>query len=210
MNKRDRETVLAVAPLTRPGTSEGLDEGQACLSSLPQVAVHNIPCRIEHNGPAHVSAFFQCKADPSPSFDLTDQVLVTGHYTASFRGRALRGAELALPEEVQGLVVEEANAKADGDDTEDDLLDEESEIWDEEDGDSQPKRPRVQRTAQISACFSKLRYWQREEALTLDSIPIQWLTEWLPLNLAINKPVTLEQMQALDFDSLALSELNES
>ncbi|XP_068779811.1 ribonuclease H2 subunit C isoform X4 [Struthio camelus] len=66
------------------------------------VAVHLLPCRVGHDGPAAVSAFFRPQAGPGPAL------------WASFRGRRLGGLELPLPHGYRGLVLAEGPNDAQG------------------------------------------------------------------------------------------------
>jgi len=53
--------------------------------ATPQLALHHLPCKIAHDGPARVSTFFMV-SESAP-----------GQLEAGFRGRRLLGARTPLP-----------------------------------------------------------------------------------------------------------------
>ncbi|XP_064359247.1 ribonuclease H2 subunit C [Dromaius novaehollandiae] len=66
------------------------------------VAVHLLPCRVGHDGPAAVGTFFRPQAGPGPEL------------WASLRGRRLGGLEVPLPPGYRGLVLAEGPGDAQG------------------------------------------------------------------------------------------------
>ena len=83
----------------------------SCLTipaGLPEAPVHSIPCKTTFSGPAKVRTYFQ------PAVDVEQQRVLAAHSNATalgvpqisaFRGRTLRGAEVALPEGFSGVSV---------------------------------------------------------------------------------------------------------
>ena len=74
-------------------------------ADMQEAPVHSIPCKTAYSGPARVRTFFQ------PVVDVEQQRLQAEHSSATafgvphisaFRGRTLRGAEIALPESFSG------------------------------------------------------------------------------------------------------------
>jgi len=59
--------------------------------TAPQLALHHLPCKIAHDGPARVSTFFMV-SESAP-----------GHLEAGFRGRRLLGTRTPLPAGTQGV-----------------------------------------------------------------------------------------------------------
>jgi len=66
---------------------------QITISTQKHVVVHVLPCHIAHDGPSNVDAHFKPRVDPNnPSL-----------CTASFRGRKLRGRNVAFPNQYSGV-----------------------------------------------------------------------------------------------------------
>ncbi|KAK9789039.1 hypothetical protein WJX73_004380 [Symbiochloris irregularis] len=61
--------------------------------------VHLLPCSIGYSGPATVDAHYECK----PVGKSTSGDAASGTVQASFRGRGLHGAVLALPDAYSDL-----------------------------------------------------------------------------------------------------------
>ena len=68
--------------------------------------MHSIPCKTAYSGPARIRTFFQ------PVVDVDQQKLQAAQgnpaqlgvpHISAFRGRTLRGAEIALPENFSGM-----------------------------------------------------------------------------------------------------------
>ncbi|XP_028816048.1 ribonuclease H2 subunit C [Denticeps clupeoides] len=60
--------------------------------------VHSLPCEIEHDGPAEVSAYFSATAKERKH-----------EKTVSFRGRGLKGQEVSCPKGYTGLILQEVH-----------------------------------------------------------------------------------------------------
>lgn len=91
---------------------EGMDEAQRVLRPS---RVHHLPVRIDFEGTADVDAYFKSEDSGQTSASLVDAAgkpLPVQH--ATFRGRKLVGAELALPAGVEGFVFEPRSASGPG------------------------------------------------------------------------------------------------
>ncbi|XP_077588823.1 ribonuclease H2 subunit C isoform X2 [Stigmatopora nigra] len=64
----------------------------------PKEPLHLIPCEIEHNGPAHISQFFNAAIKDRKH-----------EKTVSLRGRGLKGQEVNCPQGYTGMVLREIN-----------------------------------------------------------------------------------------------------
>ncbi|KAM9740823.1 ribonuclease H2 subunit C [Menidia menidia] len=120
------------------------------VGQAKQEPVHLMPCEIEHNGPAKVSEFFT-----STTKDHKQEK------TVSFRGRGLKGQEIALPQGYTGLVLKEINKP--GSDQED-------------------------RTVRASSVFDSLTYWNLETPPNSDDTVVMAM-DWPELADAIHGPV---------------------
>lgn len=76
-------------------------------SRIESVDVHLLPCAIEHSGDAQVSTYFHPRC--SGTFVEEAEVL-----ESSFRGRALRGTKLALPDEYTGYIMVKKEREEEG------------------------------------------------------------------------------------------------
>lgn len=68
------------------------------------VAVHLLPCCIEHDGPANVQRFFKPKESGTSESGILSQEV-------SLRGRKLMGCSLSLPEGYIGYVLQKVNSE---------------------------------------------------------------------------------------------------
>ncbi|KAM4017181.1 ribonuclease H2 subunit C [Anomaloglossus baeobatrachus] len=66
------------------------------LPSAPRETLHLLPCQIQRQGAANVSAFFSPAVTEAP-----------GGKEVSFRGRMLRGQEVTVPAGYMGIVLKE-------------------------------------------------------------------------------------------------------
>ena len=177
------------AKRSRP-TEVGVAEGRQVDAVEPQL----LPCHIQHDGPAPVSAFFKVDKE-------TEQL------SAAFRGRALKGVAVALPGDCTGLVLQEDRPLSDSDDTDHDFDDE---GWDDDlsfDGHSllpPPPPAKKARSIAVAHSFERFVYWQRAVVPSEDCAPLQWMREWLPLSAALHSPVSLHRLSQIDLSSLAL------
>mmetsp|Transcript_2374 Transcript_2374/g.5475 ORF Transcript_2374/g.5475 Transcript_2374/m.5475 type:complete len:150 (+) Transcript_2374:111-560(+) len=99
MGQHDGETDYAV---------ELKGVGAASTRSLRPSKVMHMPCKIHHDGAADVSAYFRsAEGKLKAASILDDEGNAVSVQEATFRGRKLMGAELALPEGAEGFVLEE-------------------------------------------------------------------------------------------------------
>jgi len=70
--------------------------GGPLQNMAPMVAVHQLPCKIEHDGPARVDVFFKVTEEHGKPLE------------AGFRGRRLLGAKAKIPDGATGLVLNQA------------------------------------------------------------------------------------------------------
>lgn len=77
------------APSAASSRSEGRDEDKDLCQ------VHRLPCSVSHDGPAQISAFFDSRISKQSEHS----------YRSFFRGRALVGKPVRLPEGYCGYVV---------------------------------------------------------------------------------------------------------
>ena len=167
-----------------------------------------MPCHIQHDGPAPVSAFFR------PQIVLVNTVPLPQleNYSAAFRGRELFGIKVPLPEGFTGVILEEDHA-SDSDDTDHDFLDEDPFGEEDQSADSSSfnhqRNPKKMRTLHITKTFYNFITWQREMPPSADSVPLQWVNDWMPLYSVLHAPVTLEQVNSVDLSALALLEADQ-
>src|SRR3989338_7376808 len=139
------------AKRSRP-TEVGVAEGRQVDAVEPQL----LPCHIQHDGPAPVSAFFKVDKE-------------TERLSAAFRGRALKGVAVALPGDCTGLVLQEDRPLSDSDDTDHDFDDK---GWDDDlsfDGHSllpPPPPAKKARSIAVAHSFERFVYWPRSEEHT--------------------------------------------
>ncbi|KJE91942.1 hypothetical protein CAOG_02989 [Capsaspora owczarzaki ATCC 30864] len=62
-----------------------------------QLAMHSLPCSIDHNGPANISSYFLVESDTA-----------SGVHAAKFRGRQLAGITAQVPSGLVGALLRES------------------------------------------------------------------------------------------------------
>ncbi|XP_028659051.2 ribonuclease H2 subunit C [Erpetoichthys calabaricus] len=120
------------------------------LSQAEKHPVHFLPCEIEHNREANVDRYF------IPAINKNKNEM-----TVSFRGRALKGQEINLPQGYTGLVLKEDHRP----------------ISDEED-----------RTLRVKSTFNSLTYWNLETQPTTDDTIVMAMN-WPDIAAAIHGAV---------------------
>mmetsp|Transcript_7720 Transcript_7720/g.13557 ORF Transcript_7720/g.13557 Transcript_7720/m.13557 type:complete len:165 (-) Transcript_7720:95-589(-) len=73
---------------------------------LRPAAIHHLPCKIAHDGPADVESYFRVEETEVSSSVCDEDGKPLPIKSATFRGRKLMGADVLLPEGMFGVVLE--------------------------------------------------------------------------------------------------------
>ncbi|XP_074862037.1 ribonuclease H2 subunit C [Carettochelys insculpta] len=126
----------------------------SALRAAPREVLHLLPCEVEHNGSASVARYFTPAIRQGPQ----DQ-------SVSFRGRSLKGQEVAVPQGYVGLVLKD---------------------------DQRPCTEEEERTVRLKSTFAALTVWNLEQAPTADDGLFLALS-WPAIAEAIHAPVLKEK-----------------
>mmetsp|Transcript_421 Transcript_421/g.555 ORF Transcript_421/g.555 Transcript_421/m.555 type:complete len:146 (+) Transcript_421:64-501(+) len=130
-------------------------------SSVQQIEIQNLPCKINHDGEANVEDYFLTKPLHSTTQETEDGS--PKKLQASFRGRLLKGEQLKLPEDVNGVIYKEA-------------------VCPEE------AQEECDRYWVAESQFNSMMLWGHD-ALPLESHPMHGALEWSKLAEVIHNPV---------------------
>ncbi|XP_062509055.1 ribonuclease H2 subunit C-like [Corticium candelabrum] len=126
--------------------------------SAPQPSVHLLPCAINTDGPCKVDQYFNTTFQANADSDkLTD-------FTASFRGRPLRGEDITLPHGFTAIILRE---------------------------DKKPLTDKQSRHFNVQHSFKTFRYWNLDKPTSGDDT-IRKALDWLTLSVAVHSPVNSE------------------
>jgi hypothetical protein len=133
----------------------------------------------------HLLPFAVVPQDEKPSQEArVSDYFLPQNGSASFRGRALRGVELPVPESYVGVVAIVAPREKRKQEDEDD-----------EDEDEREKSNQEERKGSVVKTFSSFTLWEHDTAPAEGDLPFEWV-KWPKLASALNVPVAIERIEA--------------